>query len=156
MYVSPSKGTVCILNILGQAQIDVGQYLMKLWNAETATFRDLRRSRNYIIVDDRCEWYEVPICAPLPSASTITIPPRISHLKDSNSIGPSDGNLPPVRKHLRDKSTSMTPPMSLISKRSFSLLDDGRTSSSDYLLMQPTAFLLLPSAPGRSSEPKTT
>ena len=36
----PEKGTVCILNTPGQAQI---QSLIKLWNTEPSTFRDLRR-----------------------------------------------------------------------------------------------------------------
>jgi hypothetical protein len=132
---------------------------MALWNAEPLTFRGLRRAQKYILVNNRPEWYNIPISAPPPSAGTITVPPLVSHSNDSKSAGPSDGDLPlghkpAIESHLCDKTSPMTPPMSPTPRRSLSPPDGGQNSSSDSLLMQPTTLILLPSAPVPSSEHK--
>lgn len=113
---------------------------MTLWNTKPSTFRDPQRPQNYIIVDGHHSWYNVPICAPLPSAGTITVAPCISHSKDLDSAGPLDGDLP-----LRCKSAI-----------EFRVCDNGQNLSSDSFLMQPTILPLLPSAPGPLSKPKTS
>jgi hypothetical protein len=90
---------------------------MMLWNEEPSTFSNLRRPQNYVLMNNRRQWYDIPISASLPSAGTITIPPRVFHSKGLDSAGPSNGDLPfghksVIESYLCDKTTPpMSPPL---------------------------------------------
>lgn len=107
-----------------------------LWNAKPSTFHDLRRSQNYILVNNHTQWYNIPISAPLPSVSTITIPTcfQFRRIRFGRTGGDLPlGDKPAIESYLCDEVTLMALPMSPILKESFFPPDDSQNPPPDHV-----------------------